>query len=259
MNLKLKGRKALVCASSKGLGYACAMELAKNGAITFVNGRSEKSLCQAAEEIAKESSGKVIPITADINTPEGRENLLAACPDPDILVNNNAGPPFSDFRNLDEKKIHEGLAANMVTPILLVKGVIDGMVERRFGRIVNITSASVKMPIYGLDLSSGARAGLTAFLAGIAREVAKHNVTINALLPGMFETGRLKEIHIETAKMKKVSVEDLVTARLAQIPVGRFGDPKEFGKMCAFLCSFDSGYITGQSILMDGGQFNATF
>jgi 3-oxoacyl-[acyl-carrier protein] reductase len=185
--------------------------------------------------------------------------LFAACPQPDILVNNNAGPPFRDFRELDRQKILDGVIANMVVAIELIQNVIDSMVAKKFGRIVNITSGSVKMPLVGLDLSSGARAGLTAFLAGVARSVAGSNVTINFILPGTFETDRFRSNIESTAKKKNISYEAAYAERVATVPACRVGQPDEFGATCAFLCSTHAGYITGQNILIDGGVFPGAF
>ncbi len=192
MDLGLKGRKAIVCASSKGLGRACAEALAEAGCDLVLNGRNEQTLAETAKAIRQAFNVRVDAVAADVSTAEGQAELLSACPAPDILVNNNGGPAFKDFRRLDRDAILQGVTQNMVTPLELIKAVIDGMVERRFGRIVNITSTSVYAPIPGLDLSSGARAGLTAFLAGVARTVAASNVTINNILPGAFDTDRLR-------------------------------------------------------------------
>ena len=257
MDLGIRGRKAIVCASSRGLGKACAMALAEDGVDLVVNGRDAAVLEATAEEIRKATGVEVTAVAADVSTPEGQAALLAACPDPDILVNNNGGPPFRDFRDLSRQQILDGVVQNMVTPIELIQKVLPAMVERRFGRIVNITSASVKMPILGLDLSSGARAGLTAFLAGPARDIARHNVTVNGLLPGMFDTDRLKSSTRAQADLKGVSVEEMASSRAATVPAGRFGEPDELGRLCAFLCSDAAGYITGQNFLIDGGLFNA--
>lgn len=259
MDLGIAGRNAIVCASSKGLGRACATELARNGVNVTINGSNEARLAQAAEAIESETGSRVAAVVADISTADGRRALLEACPRPDILVNNNAGPPLRDFRQVDEAALADGVRQNMITPIEMTKLVIDGMCERGFGRIVNITSASVRMPVFGLDLSSGARAGLTAFLAGVARSVARHNVTINFLLPGMFATDRLLDSQVASAGMKGVAVEDFRQAMLANVPAARFGDPDEFGKACAFLCSAGAGYITGQNLLIDGGWHHSAF
>jgi 3-oxoacyl-[acyl-carrier protein] reductase len=256
MNLGIAGRKAIVCASSRGLGKACARALAEAGCEVVINGRDAKKLEATAAELAGVAGVKVIPVAADVATPEGQKALLAACPEPDILVNNNAGPPFRDFRELSRQNMIDGVIANMIVGVELIQKVIDPMVARKFGRIVNITSSSVKMPLAGLDLSSGARAGLTAFLAGVARSVAASNVTINNILPGSFDTDRLRSNFKATAQKTGKSEEEAAKARIATIPARRFGDPGEFGAACAFLCSSQAGYITGQNLLIDGGVFN---
>ncbi|MFD2184141.1 SDR family oxidoreductase [Rhodoplanes azumiensis] len=259
MDLGLAGRNAIVCASSRGLGRACAQKLAEAGCTVVINGRDRDHLTAVAFEIAERTEAAVIPVVGDVATAEGQAALLEACPAPDILVNNNAGPPFRDFRELDREAILTGLVANMVAAIELTQTVIDGMRARRFGRIVNITSGSVKMPLPGLDLSSGARAGLTAFMAGVARTVAADGVTINALLPGIFETDRLKAMIAATAERRGVTPEEVAAERLATVPARRLGTPEEFGAACAFLCSAHAGYITGQSLLIDGGAFPGAF
>jgi 3-oxoacyl-[acyl-carrier protein] reductase len=259
MDLGIAGRKAIVCASSRGLGKACARALAEAGCEVVMNGRNAATLEAAAAEIARATGAKVSAIAADVASAEGQKALLAACPTPDILVNNNAGPPMRNFRELTRQQMIEGVIANMVVAIELIQKVIDPMSQRKFGRIVNITSGSVKMPLAGLDLSSGARAGLTAFLAGVARTVAADNVTINNLLPGAFDTDRLRGVLNKTAEQKGVSVEETAKARQATIPARRFGQPAEFGAACAFLCSAQAGYITGQNLLIDGGTFNGAF
>jgi 3-oxoacyl-[acyl-carrier protein] reductase len=259
MDLGIRGRKAIVCASSQGLGRGCARALAEAGVAVIVNGRNRGLLEQTATEIRRATGVEVTPVVADISTPFGQAELLAACPAPDILINNNGGPPFRDFRKLDRAALLAGVTANMVAPIELIQQVLDGMAARGFGRIVNITSTSVKMPLAGLDLSSGARAGLTAFLAGVARSVADRNVTINNLLPGSFDTARLRGGLARTAQTEGVS--DAVAAQQAreEIPAKRFGEPAEFGQTCAFLCSVHAGYITGQNILLDGGAYPGAF
>jgi len=259
MNLGIAGRRAIVCASSRGLGKACARALAEAGCEVVINGRDPQKLEAAAAELSATAGVKVIPVVADLATPEGQQALLAACPAPDILVNNNGGPPPRDFRELTRQQMIDGVVANMVVAIELIQKVIGPMTERKFGRIVNITSGSVKMPLAGLDLSSGARAGLTAFLAGVSRTVADKNVTINNILPGAFDTDRLKSVLGNTAKQKGISVDEAAAARAATIPAKRFGDPDEFGAACAFLCSAHAGYITGQNLLIDGGVFNGAF
>jgi len=259
MDLGIAGRKAIVCASSRGLGKACARALAEAGCEVVINGRDQKKLDAAAAELANIAGVKVIPIAADVSTPEGQKALLAACPAPDILINNNGGPPPRDFRELSRQQMIDGVVANMVVAIELIQKVIGPMTERKFGRIVNITSGSVKMPLAGLDLSSGARAGLTAFLAGVSRTVADKNVTINNILPGAFDTDRLRSVLSKTAEQKGVSADEAAAARAATIPAKRFGQPDEFGAACAFLCSSHAGYITGQNLLIDGGVFNGAF
>jgi len=259
MDLGIKGRKAIVCASSRGLGKACAMELARAGCDVVVNGRDEKTLAATAAEISKATGAKVIPVAADVGTPEGQAKLFAAMPSPDILINNNAGPPFRDFRELSRQQMIDGVIANMIVAVELIQKVIDPMTQRGFGRIVNITSSSVKAPIPGLDLSSGARAGLTAFLAGVARTVADKNVTINNVLPGPFETDRLRSNIEMTAKKTGKSFDEIAAIRKAAVPAKRFGTPEEFGAACAFLCSAQAGYITGQNLLLDGGTIPTAF
>lgn len=259
MDLGLEGRKAIVCASSKGLGRACAEALAEAGCDIVLNGRNEEILLDTANALRSSYGVEVTAVAADISTPEGQKALLAACPEPDILVNNNGGPPLRDFRQLDRQAIIDGVTQNMITPIELIKAVIDGMVARRFGRIVNITSTSVYKPIPGLDLSSGARAGLTSFLAGVARTVAKDNVTINNLLPGTFDTDRIRSTIRFGAEKAGVEPEKEAEKRMGAIPAGRFGTPDEFGQACAFLCSAQAGYITSQNLIIDGGAYTSAF
>jgi 3-oxoacyl-[acyl-carrier protein] reductase len=259
MDLGIAGRKAIVCASSRGLGKACARALAEAGCEVVINGRDAKTLDATGAEISKATGAKVTAVAADVSTPEGQTALLAACPRPDILINNNAGPPLRDFRVLTRAQMIEGVTANMIVAIELIQKVIDPMMARNFGRIVNITSGSVKAPIPGLDLSSGARAGLTAFLAGVARTVADKNVTINNILPGAFDTDRLRGTLSKTAEAKGKSIAQIASDRIATIPARRFGDPAEFGAAAAFLCSAQAGYITGQNLLIDGGNFNGAF
>ena len=259
MDLGIKGRKAIVCASSRGLGKGCAMALAQAGVALVLNGRDEAVLGATAKEISEATGVSVTPVVADISTAKGQDAVLAACPEPDILVNNNGGPPFKDFRELDREAMLEGVTMNMVTPIELIQRVIDHMTAQRFGRIVNITSMSVKMPVPGLDLSSGARAGLTAFLAGVARSVADRNVTINSILPGYFDTDRLRSGLSTWAQKAGADEQDVAKQRAGEVPANRFGNTEEFGNTCAFLCSEHAGYITGQNILLDGGLYNSAF
>jgi 3-oxoacyl-[acyl-carrier protein] reductase len=259
MDLGIKGRKAIVCASSRGLGRACAKALAEAGCEVVINGRDKAKVDATAAELSKETGAKIIPVAADVATAEGQKALFAACPEPDILINNNAGPPFKDFRELDRAQMIDGVIANMVVAVELTQKAIDPMVRKKFGRIVCITSGSVKMPLVGLDLSSGARAGLTGFMAGIARSVAASNVTINFILPGTFDTDRLRSNFVVTAKKRGISVEQAETERIAIVPAKRIGQPEEFGNACAFLCSAHAGYITGQNLLLDGGAFPGMF
>jgi 3-oxoacyl-[acyl-carrier protein] reductase len=259
MDLGITGRKAIVCASSRGLGRACATALAQAGCEVVINGRDRDHLANVAAELRQATGANIIPVAADVALPDGQKALFAACPEPDILVNNNAGPPFRDFRELDRQKMIDGVVANMIVAIELIQKAIEPMVAKKFGRIVNITSGSVKMPLVGLDLSSGARAGLTAFLAGVARSVAGANVTINFLLPGSFATDRLRSYVETTMKAKGISQDAVLAERIAKIPARRIGDPDEFGAACAFLCSAQAGYITGQNLLIDGGVFPGAF
>src|SRR6201997_4273395 len=214
MDLGIAGRKAIVCASSRGLGYACAKQLAEAGCEVVINGRNEEALTAAAAALQKATGAKIIPVTADVASPDGQKAFFAACPAPDILINNNAGPPFRDFRELDRQKMIDGVVGNMIVAIELIQKAIDPMVARKFGRIVNITSGSVKMPLVGLDLSSGARAGLTAFLAGVARSVAAANVTINFMLPGFFDTDRFRSNVQATSKKRGMSYEAALAERM---------------------------------------------
>jgi 3-oxoacyl-[acyl-carrier protein] reductase len=259
MDLGIAGRKAIVCASSKGLGRACAKSLAEAGCEVVVNGRHRDSVEDTAADIRQATGATVIAVTADVATPEGQQALFAVCPEPDIVVNNNAGPPFRDFRALSREMILDGVIANMAVAIEITQKVIDPMVKRNFGRIVNITSGTVRAPLAGLDLSSGARAGLTAFMAGVARSVADANVTINSMQPGAFATDRLQSNLEATAAKRGITVEQAIKERLATIPAKRFGTPEEFGFACAFLCSARAGFITGQNLLLDGGTFPGAF
>jgi 3-oxoacyl-[acyl-carrier protein] reductase len=259
MDLGIAGRKAIVCASSRGLGRACATRLAEAGCEVVVNGLDPKRLEQTADDIRKKTGAKVHAVAANVATAEGQAALFAACPEPDILIANNAGPPFRDFRELDREKMIAGVIGNMIVPVELFQRAIDPMIKKKFGRIVNITSGSVKMPLVGLDLSSGARAGLTAFLAGVARSVAQHNVTINFMLPGPFDTDRLRSNHEITAKKQGITFEEALKHRIGTVPARRLGEADEFGATCAFLCSTHAGFITGQNILLDGGLFPGAF
>ncbi len=258
MELGLNGKKAIICASSKGLGRACAMSLAREGAQVLINGRNSETLEAAAADIRAATGATVATLAIDVTTPEGRAALIAACPDPDILVNNAGGPPPGDFRDWDRDDWIKAIDANMLTAIFLIKATVDGMIDRKFGRVVNITSAAVKAPIDILGLSNGARAGLTGFVAGLSRKTVAHNVTINGLLPGPFATDRyFANIHFQAEKSGK-PYEEVLAAREAANPAGRSGDPAEFGDACAFLCSAGAGFITGQNLLMDGGSYPGT-
>jgi 3-oxoacyl-[acyl-carrier protein] reductase len=259
IDLGIAGRTALVCAASKGLGRACAMALAEAGADLVINARGAEALEAAAEEIRGAYGVRVTAVAADATTDDGRERLLAACPAPDILVTNAGGPPTGDFRSWDRAVWHAAIEANMLAPIFLIRGVLDGMIARRFGRIVNITSAAVKAPIPALGLSNGARSGLTGFVGGLCRQVVKHNVTINSLLPGPFETDRLRHNVAEAAKAAGKTFEETWAARRAASPAGRYGQPEEFGLLCAFLASERAGFITGQNIVVDGGGYPGVF
>ena len=245
MYLGLNGKTALVCASSKGLGKACAMALAAEGADVVITGRDEGTLAAAAADIrALSPLVRVQAVSGDLSTAAGRAAVLAVCPSPDILVTNNGGPPPGDFRNWSRDDWIAALDMNMLAPIEMIRATIDPMIERRWGRIVNITSSAVKNPLEVLGLSNGARSGLTGFVAGLARTVAPHGVTINNLLPGPHKTDRMAAV-------------------VARMPAGarpsRVGEPKDFGAICAFLCSAHTDFITGQNWLVDGGSFTGTF
>jgi 3-oxoacyl-[acyl-carrier protein] reductase len=259
MDLGIKGRNALVCAASKGLGKGCAMALAREGVNLVITARGREALEATAEEIRKSSGAKVVAVAGDITTAEGRAQALAACPNPDILVNNAGGPPPGDFRNWQREDWLKAIDANMLTPIELIKATLDGMIARKFGRVVNITSSAVKAPIAELGLSNGARTGLTGFIAGLSRKTAHANVTINNLLPGRFWTDRLKGNTEHNAKQQGKSVEEVKAALEKSIPAGRFGTPEEFGAYCAYLCSAQAAYVTGQNLLIDGGAYPGTF
>jgi 3-oxoacyl-[acyl-carrier protein] reductase len=259
MDLGIHGRTALVCAASKGLGKGCAMALAREGVNLVISARGREDLEATAAEIRSVFNVKVIPVIGDITTAQGREAALKAAPAPDILVNNAGGPPPGDFRDWDRDAWVKALDANMIAPILMIRAVVDGMIARKFGRVVNITSGAVKAPIPELGLSNGARTGLTGFIAGLSRTTVRHNVTINNLLPGPFETDRLRANLEFNAKKTGKSVEELRKLRTEANPACRFGTIEEFGDACAYLCSAQAGYITGQNLLMDGGGYPGTF
>ena len=258
MDLGIAGKSAIVCAASKGLGRACATSLSREGVAVTINARSADQLARTAAEIRSATGGEVTAIAGDITTPEGRAAVLVACPSPDILINNAGGPPPGDFHDWTRDDWIKALDANMLTAIELIKATVDGMVERQFGRIVNITSSAVKAPIDVLGLSNGARAGLTGFVAGIARKTVRHNVTINGLLPGPFDTDRLRSTAKSVAEKTGRSVDEVMAERLAGNPAGRVGYPEEFGEACAFLCGRHAGFMTGQNLLLDGGAYPGT-
>lgn len=262
MDLGIKGRWALVCAASKGLGKGCASALAGEGVNLVITARGADALEATAAEIRAACPGiEVRAVAGDITTPAGRAAALAACPQVDILVNNAGGPPPGDFRDWDREAWIKAVDANMLTPIELMKATVDAMAARGFGRVLNITSGAVKAPIDTLGLSNGARSGLTGFVAGLARQsrLAAANVTINNLLPGWFDTDRVRTTTQATAAKTGQSVEAVLEKRLAGIPAHRLGTPAEFGAFCAFLCSTHAGYLTGQNILLDGGGYPGTF
>jgi 3-oxoacyl-[acyl-carrier protein] reductase len=258
VDLGIAGKRAIICGASKGLGRACAEALAREGVKVTIAARHLAQLAETAEEIRKATGSRVTAVVADVTTAEGRQEVLAACANPDILITNSGGPPAGDFREWDEAAWHRAVQNNMVTHIMLIKAVIDGMIARRFGRIVNITSAAVKAPYPALGLSNGARAGLTGFVAGLARQVSKHGVTINNLLPGSHDTDRLRAIIARQGEQEGLAPDAALAKAKAQEVAGRFGTVDEFGAVCAFLCSAHTGYITGQNLLLDGGYYHGT-
>jgi 3-oxoacyl-[acyl-carrier protein] reductase len=235
------------------------MSLAREGVDVTIVARTLANIEAAAEEIRAATGVKVTPVAVDINTDEGRAAVLKACPAPDIVVNNSGGPPSGNFRDWDRAAWIAALDNNMLGAIFMIKATVDGMIARKFGRIVNITSSAVKAPISILGLSNGARSGLTGFIAGVAREVTKHNVTVNNLLPGDFDTERHKSNTQALAKVQNRTYEEMRAIRIGQVAAGRFGDPAELGEYCAYLCSVQAGFITGQNLLIDGGKYPGTF
>lgn len=258
MDLGIRGKKAIVCAASKGLGRGCAESLAANGVDLVINSRTAEVLEATAKDIREAYGVSVTTVPCDITTAEGRALVLAACPEPDILVNNAGGPPPGDFRDWDIEAWNKAVNANMITPIELIRQTVDGMGKRGFGRVVNITSSAVKAPIAELGLSNGARTGLTGFCAGTARAIAATGVTINSILPGRFYTDRLKGNIAFQAEKQGISEAEMGEKLASSIPAKRFGDSHEFGELCAFICSVQAGYITGQNLLIDGGNFPGT-
>jgi 3-oxoacyl-[acyl-carrier protein] reductase len=259
VDLGIKGKWAVVCAASKGLGYGCARSLAAEGANLVINARTETTLQEAARRIRDETGVEVIAVATDITKPQGRDQVLAAAPQVDILINNAGGPPPGDFRKFTRDDWIAALDGNMLTPIELIKATVDKMMERKFGRIVNITSSAVKAPIDILGLSNGARSGLTGFIAGLSRTTVSANVTINNLLPGRFLTDRLRSNFAAEARNKGITPEEAAEAARRSIPAQRFGDEMEFGQYCAWLCSQQASYVTGQNLLIDGGNYPGTF
>ena len=254
MDLGIKGRKAIVCAASKGLGKGCAQALAREGVDLTICARGKDALEATAREL-EALGAKVTPVVCDVTTEEGRKALLAACPAPDILVNNAGGPPPGDFKDFSLDDWRKAVEGNMISPIALIHATVYGMIDRGFGRIVNITSASIKQPIAALELSNGARLGLTGAVAVLARKAARRNVTINGILPGPFDTDRLRGTSLKLAAARGVDPSVIDAERKAVVPAGRFGTAEEFGATVAFLCSAHAGYITGQNILIDGGGY----
>ncbi len=259
MDLGIAGRRALVCAASKGLGRGCAEALAHEGVDVTILARTAADVERTAAEIGTATGRPVRWLACDITTPEGRAAALAACPDPDILITNAGGPPPGDFRDWNRDAWLKAIDANMLTPIELIRATVDRMIERRFGRILNITSSAVKAPIDVLGLSNGARSGLTGFVAGVARKVARHGVTINNVLPGFFDTDRLRTTMQGRATAAGKDLASVMATAADAVPTGRFGTAAEFGAVCAFLCSTHAGYIVGQNILLDGGNYPGTF
>ena len=255
MDLGIRGRNAIVCASSQGLGLACATSLAREGCVVFINGRDGSRLEKAVGQIQAATGARATPVVADINTEAGRATLVGACPEADILVNNNAGPTPGKLADWDHAAWVAAVEANMLAPILLIRALLPGMRARRFGRIVNITSAMVKSPRAHMGLSTAARAGLTALSKSLVPEVAMDNVTINNLLPERIDSGRQRYLAERMMKMENISYEE-ARARLADtIAAKRFGKPEEFGDACAFLCSEQASFISGQNLQLDGGSY----
>lgn len=262
MDLGIAGHWAIITAASRGLGKGCAKALAQEGVNLVINARNIDALESTARELQALNTGvEVHTVAGDIGDETIRSAILSACPQVDILINNNGGPPPGDFRDWTREDWQSAVDANMITPIDLIKATVDGMAARGFGRVVNITSGAVKAPIDILGLSNGARSGLTGFVAGLARQtqLASHNVTINNLLPGAFDTERLRSAFGAVSKASGKAVSAIEEQRLQDIPAGRFGSADEFGAFCAFLCSQYAGYLTGQNILLDGGSYPGTF
>jgi len=255
MDLGLSGKKAIVCASSRGLGRACAISLAREGVSVVINGRDPERLTQTAEEIRAETGAEVVPVCANLDHSGEREALVAACPEADILVNNNGGPPPGRFEDWEHDHWLAGLESNLLAPAMLIRALLPGMKERRFGRIVNITSAMVKTPLAPMALSTTARSGLTALCKAISQQAAPFNVTLNNLLPERFDTDRQIAMAKTASQLLDISYEEAREQQVASIAAGRLGRPGEFGDACAFLCSAQAGYISGQNLQLDGGSY----
>ena len=256
MDLGIEKKKAIVCASSKGLGKSCARSLLEEGATVLINARGEETLKNTFEELSEIDEKRVKMVVADLDTEEGRKKIIENCPNPDILVTNNSGPPPSNFLDTNRDQWLKALDANMLSAVFMIKEVLPGMVDRNFGRVINITSAMVKSPHPLMSLSTSARAGLTAFSKAISKDVAKNNVTINNLLPERFDTDRQVFMTEMIMKNQDVTREEARAQIMATIAANRFGDPKEFGATCAFLCSKHAGFISGQNIQLDGGSYD---
>lgn len=259
LDLGIAGRQAIICGSSSGLGLECARALARAGVNVVMTARTEAILQSSADAVSRETGVTVRAVAADLGTEAGRQALLTACPAPDILVTNSGGPPAGDFREWDERRWLAALRNNMVSPILLIRGVVDGMIARRWGRIVNVTSYSAKLPLPLLGLSNGARSGLIGFVSGFAREVAPHGVTVNNLLPGNFATERLRDYAARVGAPRGLSADEVLAEMAENTPVRRVGQPSEFGTWCAFLASEHAGYVTAQNYVMDGGTYPGTY
>lgn len=257
MNLGIEGRTAIVCGSSQGLGLACAQALSQEGVHVILNGRDQAKVDKAAEDLRKTASGNVTAIAADIATAEGRERLIAAAPQCDILINNNGGPKPAYFADVDHDAWMAVIEANMVAPLMLTRSVLPGMKERKFGRIINITSAMVTTPRPHMAPSAGARSGLTGAMKALALEVARFNVTINNLLPERFDTDRQHQMAKAAMGRENISYDEARARQVQSIAAKRLGDPKEFGATCAFLCSAFAGFMSGQNLHLDGGSYPA--
>ena len=255
MDLGIKGKKAIVCASSKGLGKACAKALMEEGVSVVINARGEDTLKETFKELCEIDKDGISMVVADLDTEEGRNRIVESCPEADILINNNSGPPPVNFLESDKNLWMKALDSNMLSAIFMIKDLLPGMTERKFGRIINITSAMVKSPHPLMSLSTSARTGLTAFSKGISKDVAKHNVTINNLLPERFDTDRQVFMTEMLMENQNISRDEARSQIASSIAANRFGKPEEFGATCAFLCSEQASFISGQNIQLDGGSY----